>query len=92
MNKGSFEFIENKIRNNFTSETDKGKKFSDLYKIFFENYPLYKITSIKLRRFKVFFIREKAWEEGLFKFSKLYYSAKPYSINIFNIKENKCFE
>jgi hypothetical protein len=41
---------------------------------------------------KVFFIREKAWEEGLFKFSKLYYSAKPYSINIFNIKENKCFE
>ena len=48
MNKGSFEFIENKIRNNFTSETDKGKKFSDLYKIFFENYPLYKRLFTKI--------------------------------------------
>ena len=37
-------------------------------------------------------MREKAWEEGFFKFSKLYYLGKPYSINIFNIKENKCFE
>jgi hypothetical protein len=45
-----------------------------------------------LRGFKIFFIREKAGEEGFFKLSGLYYSAKPYSINIFNIKENKCFE
>ena len=45
-----------------------------------------------MRRFKIFFIREKAREEGFFKFSKLYYFAKLYSINIFNKKEKKELE
>jgi superfamily II DNA or RNA helicase len=60
MIKGSFEFIEKKIRNEFTSETDKGKKFSDLYKLFFENYPLYKRLFTKIWH----------WDDWPFKWGK----------------------
>ena len=42
--------------------------------------------------FKNIFYKEKSTQRKVFKFSKLYYLGKPYSINIFNIKENKCFE
>lgn len=42
MKPGSFEYIENKIRRISKNETEKGRNFAKLYKIFFENYPFYK--------------------------------------------------
>ena len=48
MKPGSFEYIEQKLRVESKSESEKGRNFAELYKIFFENYPLYKNLFKKL--------------------------------------------